>query len=123
MIMSGIEMIKISPLYGSGHQAYQSLGAQFGATESDAHNVFVGIGLEYGLIALSLFLLNYFILPLYIFMMLHPRERDPALFFCVVIFIGALWGMTTGLVFSDKIYILLIGCFISLYAANRAKLN
>ena len=121
--MSGIEMIKTSPLYGSGHQAYQSLGAQFGATESDAHNVFVGIGLEYGLIALSLFLLNYFLLPLYIFVKLHPTEREQALYFCVLIFIGALWGMTTGLVFSDKIYILLLGSFISLYAAKKVKLN
>ena len=123
MIMSGIEMIQISPLYGSGHKAYQSLGPQFGVTESDAHNVFVGIGLEYGLLALSLFLVNYFLLPLYIFMKLHPKERESALFFCVLIFIGALWGMTTGLVFSDKIYILLLASFISLYAANRVKLN
>lgn len=121
MITSGIDMIQVSPLYGSGHQAYQSLGRQFGVRESDAHNVFVGIGLEYGVIALTLFLIAYFIVPLLAFIRLNSIERIKALPFGLLLVLGALWGMTTGLVFSDKLYILLMGCFLNLYVIKSAK--
>lgn len=115
LIKSGFEMAMESPFIGSGHKAFQFLEPKYGHTASDAHNVFAGIALEYGFIALIVFIYCYFILPASIYFKNKRTTYNVSLFYFITILVGILWGMTTGMIFSDKLYLTLIAINISLF--------
>jgi O-antigen ligase len=113
MLLAGLRMIADAPVFGMGHQAFFEFGSNYGRWESDVHNVFVGVGLEYGVLGIIIFTFIYFILPLIAYLKMRSFTLNQTNWLIpVTLGTGILWGLTCGLPLSDRLYITLVCSFI-----------
>ena len=124
MLDAGVNMIDRSPFLGSGHQAFYKLGPLFNRIESDVHNVFIGVTIEYGIITLLIFCSIYFFLPITHLVKNFSIFDQKKMLFLLTIILGVLWGMVSGLVFSDRLYLVVITmCMTPAFHTKKFRIN
>jgi O-antigen ligase len=120
LIMNGISIWSEFPIFGAGPKTFFYRLSEYGndlypATAHDAHNAFINILAEIGIIAFLLFLLLWgysLLVSVNLYRYKYSLKGLNLLFFTTIVII-LLWSNVTGLIYSDKIPWLLLAFLFS----------
>lgn len=119
LINYALQMFNENPIFGVGPKAF-SMYFSF-STVNDAHNAYANLLAELGIFSLVLFTALYVFVYLNLFRKKHILDKNIFIFFTSIFSVILIFGMVTGLTYSDKIPWILIGLSIAFVNSKNNK--